>query len=95
METVADVGCGNGRTIKRLLGLNDRLKTAAIIGFDIYKPYLVKAKTFYHNVVLCDVRYLPLRSNSVDLVLSTELIEHLDKADSLRFLAEFDRIVRR
>jgi len=45
-------------------------------------------------VILCDVRFLPLKVRSVDLILACELIEHLQKKDGNLFLDKLDSIYR-
>lgn len=77
------------------LRLNCKTKTAYVVGFDLYRPYLMEAKDVYHDCVLCDVRYLPLRSSSINLVLAAELIEHLDKANILALPTELDKIAKK
>lgn len=58
------------------------------VGIDIWRPYLEPGD------ILADVRYLPIRENSVDIVYAIELIEHLEKHEGLNLVTELQKIAK-
>lgn len=90
-RSVLDVGCGKSSPVHSFPGLS------YTVGVDIFEPYLrqaTKAGT-HHDYVRCDVRKLPFRRKSFDVVLCLEVLEHLDKEDGHRLLQEMEEIARR
>jgi len=67
------------------------------VGVDIFKPYLkrCKAESSHDDLILCDVRKLPLRQASVDIVICMEVLEHLSKKEGLALLYAMERIARK
>jgi ubiquinone/menaquinone biosynthesis C-methylase UbiE len=91
-KTVLDVGCGEGFTLARIrkadIGKHlegvDFLDTAIALGKKAH-PYLsLKQGTIYK---------LPYKDNSFDVVLCTEVLEHLDNPE--KAVAELHRVTRR
>jgi ubiquinone/menaquinone biosynthesis C-methylase UbiE len=85
-KTILDVGCGEGFTLQELYshGIGDKLEgvdfldTAINIGKRIHPQLHLKQGDIYD---------LPYKDNSFDLVLCTEVLEHLEKpAEALREL---------
>lgn len=89
-ETVADVGCSDGRGSEVLGRLNST-------GFDIYEPALREAVASgrCRRGVLTDVRDLPLRSQAFDVVVALDVIEHFRKPEAIALLSELERVARR
>jgi len=90
ISTVLDVACG--------LSLKSQYLDADIrVGVDIYRPYLEKidAKVPYTTVVH-DVRKLDevFLAKSFDLVLMLDIIEHLEKDESLALLETAERLAK-
>lgn len=77
-KTILDIGCGFGWLEYRL---KDKVKK--IIGVDINKDHIKKAKKeiISKNVTLLvgSALRLPIKSNSIDVVVASEVIEHLPK----------------
>jgi ubiquinone/menaquinone biosynthesis C-methylase UbiE len=90
--SVLDVGCGKGQPMK-LLSSSKRFYR---VGADLFKPFIIKAKheKIHDEYVLCDVRFLPFKPRSFDLVLCLHIIEHLQKSDGLRLIEQIERISR-
>jgi len=89
-ETVADVGCSDGRGSEVLGTLNST-------GFDIYEPALRQAvvRGRRRRAVLADVRQLPARDGAFDVVVSLDVVEHFPKTEALALIAELERVARR
>lgn len=90
-QTVLDVGCGEGFTLNKLsqnkigqelVGI-DFLDTAIKIGKKIHPELTLKQGTIYE---------IPFKDNSFDLVICTEVLEHLD--DPQKALAELQRVTK-
>lgn len=92
VSSVLDVGCGEGFTLDRLyrekIGKNlegiEYLDTAIKIGKKIH-PHITLTKG--------DIYTLPYKDNSFDLVLCTEVLEHL--ADPKKALKELVRVSKK
>ena len=89
-QTVLDIASGSG------IG-TDYLRRAGALscfGLDLHPPALRYARFHYRLPFLaaCDATQLCLASQSVDVVVSFETIEHLD--DPRAFLSECERVMR-
>jgi ubiquinone/menaquinone biosynthesis C-methylase UbiE len=92
-KTILDIGCADGD----LMGFINNRKRFYTVGVDVYEPYLrecKRAKTHNANI-LCDVRKLPFKDKSFDVVLFLETIEHLEREEGLKVLQDVERIARR
>lgn len=89
--SVLDVACG--------LSLKSKFIPAQIrVGVDIYRPYFEHIEADVPYVVVChDVRYLDriFLPNSFDLVIALDIVEHLEKEESLAMIAQCEQIARR
>jgi len=92
-ETVLDVGCGRGGPIE----LITRKRNLFSVGADIFQPYLLhcQAKEAYDDLVCCDVRLLPFGADKFDIVICTEVLEHLQRHEAEELVDEMERIARR
>jgi predicted TPR repeat methyltransferase len=90
ISTVLDVACG--------LSLKSQYIDADIrVGVDIYRPYLQKIEASVpFATVLHDVRKLDevFVEKSYDLVLMLDIIEHLEKDESLALIETASRIAK-
>jgi len=85
---VLDVGCSDGRGSERLTGA---------FGCDIHAATLATAAASRRRdkVVQADIRTLPYRDAAFDAVVALDVIEHFDKPDAYRVLAEMERVAAR
>ncbi len=96
-KTVLDVACGRG--VWGFL-LRDRSfpkdRENLMIGVDLDIRYLkfCNYHRIYDDIVLADVRRLPFRARSFDVIIASEIIEHLPKADGLKLLDELEKLAR-
>ena len=74
-ESLADVGCGEGRILTELSSL---LKNVELFGYDISEPALHFARGFTNNSTFSihDITQRPLDAK-VDAIVSCEVIEHI------------------
>jgi hypothetical protein len=90
ISSILDVACG--------LSLKSQYLAADIrVGVDIYKPYLQKIDaTVPYVTVLYDVRKLDdiFVEKSFDLVLMLDIIEHLEKDESLAMMQMAEKIAK-
>jgi ubiquinone/menaquinone biosynthesis C-methylase UbiE len=82
-----DAGCGTGGTLSRLAGLGD------LFGFD-YSEYALGfcQQRGFSLLVAGDLTALPYADNSFDVLLSCDVLEHLD--DDRGGLAEMVRVLK-
>lgn len=90
-SSVLDVGCGNAWLAERLTPQSKK-----VISFDLSHTNTKKAKdrikSDFHKQTVGDSLQLPFKDNSIDLVVSSEVIEHI--ADPKRFVSELFRVTK-
>ncbi|NJB86834.1 SAM-dependent methyltransferase [Lewinella marina] len=90
-RVVLDVGCGNGWVARELLGRKD-----AVVSFDLALKNATEALRLYpaenHFAVAGDAFDLPFRDNSIDAVISSEVMEHVPEVPP--YLANLIRVVK-
>ena len=71
-----EVGCAEGLYIKLFKDLHPK---STVIGLDIAKNYLLKAKSgiYNGNFIQGDAENLPFKNNSFDVVICSETLEHV------------------
>lgn len=88
-KTVLNAGCGKGDYIAEAF-----LKNNKVTGIDISLNELKRAMKYYHNPVQGDMdNGLPLRSEAFDMVITSEVIEHV--VDTDLFLYEINRVLKK
>ncbi|MFW6352627.1 MAG: class I SAM-dependent methyltransferase [Bacteroidota bacterium] len=83
VDTILDVGCGNGLITNQLYGRYD------VTGLDISEPALRYVKT---KKVCASASAIPFADREFDLVLSSQLLEHLEEKDFFGSLSEINRV---
>jgi len=86
-KKVLDLGCGEGIIAKTIF--NKKLE----YGLDNDEQMVKKAKKskVYKKIILADGAKIPLADNSVDLVFSNSVLEHIENIDGV--LMEVERIL--
>lgn len=92
-KSFLDIGCAEGYYLKFIPTQSSR--GVHVVGLDVAKNYLVKAKKemYEGSWVLGDAHELPFRNDSFDLVLCSEVLEHL--SDPKRAFVEVARVSRK
>ncbi len=86
---VLDLGCGDGYQSSHF-----SLYREDVVGMDISKKRLLRAKEYAHNVdfIQGDIQHLPFKSKSVGLIYLGQILEHLPKP--LQLLKESNRVLK-
>ncbi|MBS1868991.1 MAG: class I SAM-dependent methyltransferase [Actinobacteria bacterium] len=87
VATVLDVGCGDGRLTNRLVARHER-----VVGVDIAAEALRHVAAETH---VAPVTALPFEDRAFELVLCTEVLEHLDDEQLACALRELSRVASR
>ncbi|MCW3989880.1 MAG: class I SAM-dependent methyltransferase [Candidatus Bathyarchaeota archaeon] len=92
---IIDIASGNG-----LWGFYIRTRANGlpnIIGLDIWPPYIkrIYRLNIYNSMICADVRRMPFKENSFDIVLACEVLEHIPKSEGKNVLYELERLARR
>jgi len=80
VDSILDVGCGEGFTLNRL---KEHEIGSKLEGLEYSKDAIELGKKTYPDIKITQgsVYELPYKDNSFDLVLCTEVLEHLDKPE--------------
>ncbi len=91
--SILDVGCGRGQPI---FYLRHWRPTLVAVGVDRFWPYLrlCSSQRLHNAYIAADIRTLPIRSRSFDVVLASHVIEHMSRPEGEAFIADLERIAR-
>jgi len=77
IDILVDVGCGRGALYEFLLRAGVRI--GLYVCCDINKSHLREIEGEEVQKILCDAQSMPLRGRIADLVVCTEVLEHLER----------------
>lgn len=89
-KVLVDCGCGVGRFT---IPLSELFMTTYGVDNDISMIEIAHSKKSNVHWINADVTKIPLESNSIDVILASMLIEHLESLDS--FLEEAHRLLKK
>jgi SAM-dependent methyltransferase len=86
--SILDIGCGCGSPASPFQ------KGVYSVGVELFLPSLKKCKSkhIYTDVVYGDLRAIKFKPKSFDCVISTDVIEHFNKKDSLDLIKKMEAI---
>jgi len=93
-ESILDVACGDGFQMRLVRSVYN---PKYAVGVDLFKKYIVNAKRLklHDKYVFSDVRKLKFPAKSFDIVLASQIIEHLPKKDGKKFIKDLERIAQK
>lgn len=89
VETIADIGCGDGAITNELAKYN-----YIVTGIDQSEKALGHLSTDV-KTIMSDAGSIPLKENSIDLIFSSQMLEHLDDSTFIQAVNEIKRIANR
>jgi len=92
-NSMVDVGCGYGFwgfIAKRRIN-----SLGYVVGLDLDRDRLIKAKVAYDDIVLADARRLPFRASSFDAVLAIEVLHGLEGDKLATTLQQIKEVCKR
>lgn len=95
-KTILDCGCGKGIWGYLMRSVRGTEKSR-LIGIDVNRKYLnfCKKHGIYDEAVEGDISNLPFPKKSVDFLICSEVIEHLDEPSAKKFLDGVDRVMKK
>lgn len=90
-KSILDVGSASGWFLSEI---KKRFKDASCTGVDVYEPAIELARKLYPKITfqVCDAHTLPFPAKSFDLVVCTEVLEHV--VDPEKVVSEIKRVLK-
>ena len=89
-KIILDVGCGTGYITNIISNELD----STVIGCDVDNKRIAFAHSnFGQEVIICDITCLPFKNDSFDLIIASEILEHINCIDEA--LKEIKRIAQK
>ncbi len=80
VKSVLDIGCGNGT-------VTNMIQTPFVVGLDLGKIPLTNVKK---NAIQASIDALPIKNSKFDLIILTEVLEHLDDETYIKAISELN-----
>lgn len=89
-KNILDVGCASGWMLSKI---SEKYPKAQCVGIDVYKKAIEYGQKLYKNLRLIsvDAHKLPFKDKFFDLVICTELLEHVENPQKV--LSEIKRVL--
>ena len=90
-DTILDVGSASGWFLSEV---KKRIPAASCTGIDVYEPAIAYANKHYQDIVfkVADAHKLPFKTASFDLVLCTEVLEHVVAPEKV--VSEIEKVLK-
>lgn len=90
-KKILDVGCASGWFLSRVF---EKFPSTECCGIDVYEKGVTYGRNKYPHLSLqvADAHNIPYKSNTFDVVISTEVLEHVD--DPRLVLLEIKRVLK-
>ena len=92
-NSMVDVGCGYG--FWGFIAKRHINSLSYVVGLDLDRDRLIKAKVAYDDMVLADAKKLPFRASSFDAVLAIEVLHGLEGDKLTTTLQQIKEICKR
>jgi 2-polyprenyl-3-methyl-5-hydroxy-6-metoxy-1,4-benzoquinol methylase len=94
INSCLDCGCGLGKWANILRIQVYGFTNAYIVGLDIFRHNLEFCKKYgsYDDLVLADIKNLPFKPDSFEIIVASEVIEHIEKSEGENFLAQIENL---
>lgn len=92
-KSILDLGCGIGSPVRFI----NRHKQFHMVGVEGYKPYFDNCQKIglYDMVLNEDIRKIPYKAKTFDIVMALQVLEHLNKPDGEKLLKDMEKIARK
>ncbi len=89
---IVDIGCG----VANLIFFVKKQGYKNVFGVDISKSALKNTKKFYKSLIVsrCDCKRICIKTESINVCFMSQLLEHLNKQESMETLKEIRRILK-
>ena len=91
---ILEIGCERG---KLMHAINLHGHVFFRVGVDVFLPYIkyCHQKKIYDECIMADIRHLPFRTKTFDVILFVHVVEHLPKNDGLKVIRNIEEIACR